>query len=58
MARGDEATAGGAGVPVMRSRQAQAGTGGTLSRVGTPVHWTRTVRSPPGGTGTTGAPTR
>ena len=40
-------TAGGAGVPAMRSQQAQAGTGGTRSR----------ARLPPGGTGTTGAPT-
>ena len=51
-------TAGGAGVPVMQSRQAQAGTGGTRSQVGTPSHWTRTVRSPLGGTGMTGVPTR
>ena len=50
-------TAGGAGVPAMQSRQAQAGTGGTCSRAGTPLHWTRTVRSPPGGTGMTDAPT-
>ena len=43
-------TAGGAGVPAMRSRQAQAGTGGTRSRAGMPSHWTRTVRLPLGGT--------
>ena len=58
MAQGDEATAGGAGGPVMRSRQAQAGTGGTHSRVGTPSRWTRTVRSTLGGTGMTDVPTR
>ena len=51
-------TGGGAGVPAMRSRQAQAGTGGTRSRVGTPSHWTRTVRSTLGGTEMTDAPTR
>ena len=42
----------------MRSRQAQARTGETRSQVGTPLHWTRTVRLPLGGTGTTGAPMR
>ena len=35
----------------MRSRQAQARTGGTRSQAGMPSHWTRTVRSPLGGTG-------
>ena len=42
----------------MRSRQAQVGTGGTRSQAGMPLRWTRTVRSPLGGTGTTGAPMR
>ena len=50
-------TAGGAGVPAMRSRQAQVGTGGTRSRVGTPSCWTRTVRLTLGGTGMTDVPT-